>query len=158
MTRLVNQLNDWREWLLKNPRALTVTIFAVLLMGLIIRHVARTIAACRLRSRIRLVNTTGAPHSGCSGTCLTYRTLDGMLTIPFEFVQVGGGWRIYILSSPPYDAFGRDSSNLATHRLSEGGRFFICWGGHISSLNAAKGVAALWSEKSSQYLRTGRGF
>jgi len=87
-----------------------------------------------------------------------YKTSDGTGTrYVFSFEkQSGGTWRVYIEDQPSY---GRRSSGAhETHRLSDGGRKYICWDSQLNSLKDAKGVAALWSDKTQEYIRTGRRF
>ena len=84
-----------------------------------------------------------------------YRSCDGQADYRFGFVQQRNGtWRVYILSQPDY---GRHSASpYATHRLSDGGpHYFICWTGALRSLEQAKQVAALWADRTQQYIRTG---
>jgi hypothetical protein len=85
----------------------------------------------------------------------SYRTRDGSADYRFGFSQrPDGTWRIYILSQPDY---GRRSANtFATHRLSDGSPYqYICFTGSLDSLDQAKQVAALWADRTQQYIRTG---
>ncbi len=86
-----------------------------------------------------------------------YRTGDGAADYAFSFEeQQDGTWRVYVDGQPSYQ--GRASGAHATHRLSDGGRKYICWTESLSTLDAAKQVAATWADKTQGYIRTGRTF
>jgi hypothetical protein len=86
-----------------------------------------------------------------------YRTSDGSADYLFSFeLQSDGTWRAYIERQPSYQ--GRATDAHSTHRLSAGNRQFICWTHPLRSLEEAKQVAALWADKTQQYIRTGRAF
>ena len=89
---------------------------------------------------------------------LYYRTSDGTKTdYKFSFErQRNGSWRIYILEQPSYGS--RSTGLHATHRLRDGDRKYICWDSRIGTLKEAKQVAALWSDKTQEYIQTGRRF
>jgi hypothetical protein len=89
---------------------------------------------------------------------IKYRTRDGRADYSFEFAQLGDGtWRPYILGGPAYGT--RDTSLHATHRLRDGGgRYYICWTHALRSEQEARQVAALWADKTQEYIRTGRRF
>lgn len=91
-----------------------------------------------------------------------YRTNDGSADYEFSFEQQpDGNWRIYVTNQPGYS--GRDEG-LATHRLLDGNRQYICWKsgslplGSLPTLPEAKEVAAIWADKTQEYIRTGIGF
>lgn len=91
------------------------------------------------------------------GTFLYYRTEDGGADYGFSFeIQSNGTWRVYIESQPSYR--GRATDAHSTHRLSDNGSMFICWDRPISTYKAAKNIAALWANKTQEYIRTGRRF
>jgi hypothetical protein len=86
-----------------------------------------------------------------------YRTKDGTADYQFMFEEIFEGcWHIYIESQPPYR--GRDEDSHSTHRLPDGQRKYICWDGEIETLDEAKKVAALWSDKTQGYIKTGKKF
>jgi len=86
-----------------------------------------------------------------------YRTSDGAADYSFLFEeQYDGTWRAYIEGQPSYR--GRATDAHSTHRLSEGGRQYVCWTTALHSLGEAKQVAALWADKTQQYIRTGNRF
>ena len=86
-----------------------------------------------------------------------YRTSDGAADYLFSFEeQSDGTWRAYIEQQPSYR--GRPTDAHSTHRLSDGGRKYVCWTRPLRSLEEAKQVAALWADKTQEYIRTGRGF
>lgn len=88
---------------------------------------------------------------------IKYRTKDGTADYSFSFErQPSGDWRAFVLSQPSYG--GRDESPLIIHRLSDGGRKFVCWKGRLSSESDARAVAAEWANATQQYIRTGRRF
>jgi hypothetical protein len=86
-----------------------------------------------------------------------YRTKDGQADYGFSFEpRLFGGYRIYILSQPPYG--DRDTSLHATHRLRDGSRYYVCWTGRLRSEDDARRVAALWAECTQDYIKHGRRF
>lgn len=86
-----------------------------------------------------------------------YRTRDGRADYGFSFErQSNGTWRAYIESQPPY--CGRATDAHSTHRLSDGGRRYVCWDSPVRSYEDAKRVGALWADKTQEYIRTGRRF
>lgn len=86
-----------------------------------------------------------------------YRTRDGAADYLFIFEeQPDGTWRAYIEQQPSYR--GRATDAHSTHRLSDGDRKFVCWTEALQTLEEAKRVAALWADKTQEYIRTGRGF
>lgn len=88
---------------------------------------------------------------------LYYRTRDGRADYGFSFErQAGGTWRVYIQSQPSYG--GRDTGAHSTHRLTDGSRKFICWDRPIQSFEDAKEIAALWADKTQNYIRHDRRF
>lgn len=75
----------------------------------------------------------------------------------FSFeIQPGGDWRVYILQQPGYG--GREEDAHSTHRLSDGGRRYICWSTIIPSLEQAKQVAAMWADATEKYVCDGTRF
>ena len=90
-------------------------------------------------------------------TKIFYKTRDGQANYRFSFEeQPGGSWRAYILDQPSYR--GRDEGAHTTHRLSDGTRKYVCWNSTLPTLDAAKTVAALWADKTQDYIRTGQTF
>lgn len=86
-----------------------------------------------------------------------YRTSDGAADYFFSFEeQPTGNWRAYIEAQPSYGT--RADGAHETHRLSDNGRRYICWTTALRSLDEAKTVAALWADKTQQYIRTGQRF
>ena len=84
-----------------------------------------------------------------------YRTQDGRADYGFSFEQQSNGsWRAYIASQPSYQ--GRATDAHSTHRLSDGGRQYVCWTKTLDSLAEAKQVARLWADTTQRYTRTGR--
>lgn len=86
-----------------------------------------------------------------------YRTRDGAADYKFSLEkQRNGTWRAFIEKQPSYR--GRATDAHSTHRLPTRGRTYICWTSPLRSLEEAKRVAALWADKTQQYIRTGSGF
>jgi hypothetical protein len=86
-----------------------------------------------------------------------YKTKDCQANYRFTFEhQSNSTWRVYIFSQPSYR--GRSEGANETHRLTDGGRKYICWTTPIRSLPDAKKVAAAWADKTQEYIRTGARF
>jgi hypothetical protein len=92
-----------------------------------------------------------------SGYTSYYRTRDGRADYRFSFErQSDGTWRAYILSQPSYG--GRDTGAHPTHRLSDGGRKYVCWDRALRSAEEAQSVAAKWADATQKYIATGQRF
>jgi hypothetical protein len=87
-----------------------------------------------------------------------YRTSDRAADYGFVFEkQRDRTWRAYIEQQPSY--LGRSEDAHSTHRLTDWfGRPYVCWTTPLRSLDEAKQVAALWADKTQEYIRTGYGF
>lgn len=86
---------------------------------------------------------------------LKYRTKDNEQDYEFSFEQqADGSWRAYIVRQPSYD--GRPDGSHPTHRLSNGGRRYVCWDRPIRTLDEMKTVAALWADCTQNYRKNGR--
>ena len=86
-----------------------------------------------------------------------YRTRDGRADYKFSFEQQSAdAWRAYIVDQPPYA--GQPDDAHSTHRLSDGGRKYVCWTSPLRTLEEAKQVAAFWADKTQEYIRTGSSF
>jgi len=82
---------------------------------------------------------------------VTYRSRDGSAFFRFRFTALGSDIRIHILEFP--------NPNIGScHVLHDNQGSYICWSGAISSMPAARAVAAMWAEASLVYQRTGRAF
>ena len=85
---------------------------------------------------------------------IKYRCEDGRTDYVFEFASLTDGtWRVYILDGPRYRS--RDTGLHATHRLTDNGRYYVCWTHPLRSEQEARQVAKLWAEKTQEYIRTG---
>jgi hypothetical protein len=84
---------------------------------------------------------------------INYRTADGLADYGFSFEQASGVWRAYITSQPSYS--GRDTSGLATHRLVEGERYYVCWTPEPRTLDDLKKVVRLWADRTQRYIKYG---
>ncbi len=88
---------------------------------------------------------------------LYYRTSDGKADYDFSFEQQReGDWLVFIEDQPSYQ--GRYRGCLPTHRLMLGDRYYVCWTTRLATLDEARQVAALWADKTQEYIRTGRRF
>jgi hypothetical protein len=85
---------------------------------------------------------------------IKYRTKDGQADYKFSFEQLPNGeWRAYIVSQPSYRGRAKDADS--THRLTSGGRRYVCWNTQIWSVEDLKQVVALWSDRTQEYIRYG---
>jgi len=83
----------------------------------------------------------------------SYTTSRGR-TYEFSFErQSDGSIRPYIVRQPGYGS--RNSSSLATHRLYNGNRPYICWTKKLTSESEAMQVAAGWAVRNDVYIDTG---
>jgi hypothetical protein len=86
-----------------------------------------------------------------------YRTRDGQADYRFLIERESdGSYRPYIESQPQYGP--RSSGPHETHRLSSGGRQYVCWNKPLGSEDDAKNVAAQWADATQEYIKTGRRF
>jgi hypothetical protein len=86
-----------------------------------------------------------------------YRTSDGSFDYQFSFEEQNDGtWRPYILNQPSYN--GRETDQHSTHRLADGSRNYVCWDRLLETLEEAKKVAAIWADKTQEYIRSGNRF
>jgi hypothetical protein len=82
---------------------------------------------------------------------LTYRSRDGGSFFRFRFTLLGSDIRIHILEFPNPQAG-------SCHVLHDSRGPYICWSSAVSSMPAARAVAAMWAEATLVYQRTGRTF
>jgi hypothetical protein len=83
-----------------------------------------------------------------------YRTRDGAADYAFCFEAIQDrGWRIHIESQPSYQDRPTDPAN--TQRACENDRYYIDWPRPIESLSDAKIVAAIWADKTQDYIKRG---
>lgn len=83
-----------------------------------------------------------------------YRTTDGRADFGFSVEQQNdGSLKAFILSMPSYGS--RDTGLHATHRLTDGGRYYICWNSKLYNEGDLRSVIALWSDATQTYIRTG---
>lgn len=87
-----------------------------------------------------------------------YRTKDGQADYQFDIVRdwSNGEYRAYIEHQPSYG--DRDTGPHPTHRLSAGGRHYVCWTEPLRSEADARSVASTWADATQEYIRTGRRF
>jgi hypothetical protein len=102
-------------------------------------------------------NQFSTPRRGESDDVVSYRTQNGRTIYKFRLKQPPcGGYRIYILNRPSYGS--RDASSLITHRLSDSHGDYVCWTERLSSREAALQVAAVWADKTEDYILRGQRF
>ena len=86
-----------------------------------------------------------------------YRTRDGRADYGFSIAELSDGtFRAYISSQPGYGS--RSTGAHETHRLTDGGRPYVCWTNRLQSAEDAQRVAALWADATQEYIRTGQRF
>ena len=86
-----------------------------------------------------------------------YRTKDGLADYQFRIEELSDGtWRAYIVSQPSYR--DRDTGLHATHRLTDGGRYYVCWDRRLRSEHESREVSAVWADATQQYIRSGTRF
>lgn len=107
-------------------------------------------AAASNSARNPVVSASGvAPES--LARALTYRSRDGSSFFRFRIARSGDGVRIHILEFP-------NRHIGSCHVLHDAYGPYICWSQTVHSMDAAKAVAAMWSEATLVYQRTGRTF
>ena len=86
-----------------------------------------------------------------------YRTRNGRSDYKFRIERAADiGYRAYIVAQPDYGNRGTD--NHATHRLSDGRGYYVCWTQPLDSSEQARKVAAMWADKTEDYILQGRRF
>lgn len=96
-----------------------------------------------------------ATSSGPKAAVIYYRTKDGRADYGFAIENHGFGYRIYITQQPAYGRRAIDAHS--THRHNDG-RFYVCWSGAIATEDQARRIAAVWADRTQEYIRTGRSF
>jgi len=88
---------------------------------------------------------------------VSYRTRNGRSDYKFRIERAAdSGYRAYIVAQPDYGNRGTD--NHATHRLSDGRCYYVCWTQRLDSPEQARKVAAMWADKTEDYILQGRRF
>jgi hypothetical protein len=82
-----------------------------------------------------------------------YRTRDGAADYAFCFEAQDRLWRVRIESQPSYQNQSDDPTT--TQRVCEDDRYYIDWPRPIESLSDARMAAAIWAEKTQEYIKTG---
>jgi len=119
-------------------------------MGWLVGLLAALAAASSNNSRNSVVSGVSRMPESTSRT-LTYRSRDGSAFFRFRFTPLGNDLRIHILEF-------LNSEVGSCHVLHDSHGPYICWSGAISSMPAARAVAAMWAEATLVYQRTGRTF
>ena len=141
-----------------------LSILAVIGSWSIVQRIMRCVRSQFARRWTRVVPQNqpayihgSAPPQGAAAKPIYYRTESGANVFAFHVARVRGELRFYILQTMNYQAFRRNSSGHATHRLTDSeGRTFICladsppsnWGGILEILKA-------WSEGTEAYCLRG---
>ena len=97
-------------------------------------------------------SSSGSSSSGVTSS--TPRNSDEFYE--FDYRNVGGEWRAYIVSQPSYR--GRSSDAHSTHRLRDSQGQYVCWSEPIETEDEARQVARQWARCTDEYIATGRGF
>lgn len=64
------------------------------------------------------------------------------------------GWYAYILKMPDFN--GRESNTHITHRfLDKNGTYYICWNGHVRTIEEMRSIAHRFAEIILKYIETG---
>ena len=85
---------------------------------------------------------------------IRYRTFDGVdYSFTFAWLPPHQEWRIYIDFEPAYGR--RETGAHQSHRLGLGSRPYVCWTERLTTIDAAKQVAALWADATQHYIATG---
>ena len=85
-----------------------------------------------------------------------YRTRNGRSDYGFNITRLADGYyRVYIVSQPSYGSRSTDAHS--THRLNDG-RFYICWDSAIRTEEQARQIAAMWADKTEDYILHGTRF
>lgn len=71
----------------------------------------------------------------------------------FRYQHTSEGYRAYILSSPGYRS--RSTNLSATHRLTDGGEYYVCWSQPIRKESEMDAVVALWCKATVMYIVLG---
>ena len=88
---------------------------------------------------------------------INYRTSDGQADYQFSFERLGPEeWRAYIVWQPSYAGRSEDPNTI--HRLTYGGRKYVCWDRPLKSEADARQVAGEWADRTQEYIRSGRLF
>lgn len=74
----------------------------------------------------------------------------------FNYKQVGGEWRAYILKMPSLG--NRDTSGVITHRKYDNGRPYVCWDSSVHSLKDMQTISKVWADNIQEYIATGKRF
>ena len=83
---------------------------------------------------------------------ITYHGKTNRFAFQIEYTSLNG-YRAYIIQAPPYGI--RSDSLMATHRLTDNGRYYICWSEKIWDLQELKRVIALWCYATVMYIADG---
>lgn len=72
----------------------------------------------------------------------------------FNYKNVSGGWRAYILRMPNLGT--RSSDSAIIHRLHDNDGYYICWDRQVNSLKDMQTISRRWADSIQEYLSTGR--
>lgn len=83
---------------------------------------------------------------------VVYRNHQYDFTFLYSY-SIGSGYRAYIEHMPSYGS--RTTTLSATHRLTSGNDYYICWSGRINTEDEMDAVVALWSQATAMYIADG---
>jgi hypothetical protein len=78
----------------------------------------------------------------------------GRKDFTFKYEKVGSIYRAFIINCPSYGS--RATGLHDTHRLTDNGRYYVCWTPEPTRLDDITQVSKLWAEATAKYIDTGR--
>ena len=100
---------------------------------------------------------TSRADDGRRDELISYRSRNGRSNYRFRIHRMGPDrYRVYVVGQPGYGS--RDTGNHATHRLHDRGGTYICFQGRVANRTAARNLAAMWADKTEDYILHGRRF
>lgn len=72
----------------------------------------------------------------------------------FNYKNVNGGWRAYILRMPSLG--NRPDASGVIHRLQDSGGYYICWDRQVNTLKDIQNISRHWADSIQKYISTGR--
>lgn len=69
----------------------------------------------------------------------------------FNYKQIGGSWRAYILRIPNI----RGRSGSIPHILHDENGNYICWSGVVNNLKDMQNISRAWADRAQNYMVTG---
>ena len=95
-------------------------------------------------------------RSGTTWKRINYRTKNKRSDYVFVIGRLNNGSiRVYIVDQPGYGL--RDTDDYSTHRHNDG-HYYICWSDPIHTTQQAEQIAAIWADKTEDYILYGTRF